>query len=222
MLAFTLPSSCYFSSLATLAAPLLATLQDHVLSNFDMGPKQLEEMHRVAVWTRACEISVAAALHDCLDDGVKSRWLSAKGNAASDRTSGDVSSGMYTLGTAAGGGGHHHHHDASSSNRDDTWLQAGGIMLQPRSMQADKQVTLQSLNANKGKSTDIPRRGQDASGHHPSQSTHAKAGHTQPSILHAGLTVGSGGGAVQDNKKFDLVHVDTQQYLALLRDEWDD
>jgi hypothetical protein len=37
--------------------------------------RQYELLEQLAVWTHACEISVAAALHDCFDPAVRSTWL---------------------------------------------------------------------------------------------------------------------------------------------------
>jgi hypothetical protein len=42
-----------------------------VLGSFRLAARQLEAMQQLQVWTRCCECSVAAAVHDSLDWDVR-------------------------------------------------------------------------------------------------------------------------------------------------------
>lgn len=42
-----------------------------ILSTYKLGKEQLDLMSQLNVWTRCCEFSVAASIHDCLDEDVR-------------------------------------------------------------------------------------------------------------------------------------------------------
>ena len=48
-----------------------AELRERVLGSFRLAGRQLETMQQLQVWTRCCECSVAAAVHDSLDRDVR-------------------------------------------------------------------------------------------------------------------------------------------------------
>ncbi|KAF5834760.1 hypothetical protein DUNSADRAFT_8448 [Dunaliella salina] len=102
--AMSSPRSCYFTGLLSLVPAMLAELADAALSEFTFDASHLAALDQLAVWTKACEVSVAAALHDCIDDDVAVRWLGRpKGNSSGGSSGGSSSRrGVSAVDGAAG------------------------------------------------------------------------------------------------------------------------
>lgn len=64
--ALTSPKYCYFSGFAATAPGLIAELREHVLSNNRLDPRCAAIMQQLHMWTQACELSVAASVHESL------------------------------------------------------------------------------------------------------------------------------------------------------------
>jgi hypothetical protein len=62
---------CYFSAFSAVAPRVIAQLREQVLGSFRLEATGLELMRQLNLWTWCCEFSVAASLHDCLDDDIK-------------------------------------------------------------------------------------------------------------------------------------------------------
>uniref|UniRef100_A0A7S3R0V0 Uncharacterized protein n=2 Tax=Dunaliella tertiolecta TaxID=3047 RepID=A0A7S3R0V0_DUNTE len=101
--AMSSPRSCYFTGLLSIVPAMLAELADTALSEFTFDASHLAALDQLAVWTKACEVSVAAALHDCIDDDVAVRWLGRpKGNSSGGGSGGSNRRGVSAADGAAG------------------------------------------------------------------------------------------------------------------------
>lgn len=69
--AMTSPRYCYFSGFAAAAPRLIARLREQVLGSFRLDNSGVEAMGTLNLWTRCCEVSVAASVNDCLDEDLR-------------------------------------------------------------------------------------------------------------------------------------------------------
>ena len=67
--ALTSPKYCYFSGFAATAPALIAELREHVLSNNRLNARCSAIMQQLNMWTQACQLSVAASVHESLGRG---------------------------------------------------------------------------------------------------------------------------------------------------------
>jgi hypothetical protein len=68
--ALTSPKYCYFSGFAATGPELIAELKEHVLSSSKLDARRSGIMQQLDMWTLACELSVAASIHDSLGNDV--------------------------------------------------------------------------------------------------------------------------------------------------------
>lgn len=64
--ALTSPKYCYFSGFAAAAPGLIGELREHVLSASRLDARCAAVLRQLDMWTLACELSVAASIHDSL------------------------------------------------------------------------------------------------------------------------------------------------------------
>lgn len=62
--ALTSPKYCYFSGFAASAPGLIGELREHVLSASRLDARRAAVLRQLDMWTLACELSVAASIHD--------------------------------------------------------------------------------------------------------------------------------------------------------------
>lgn len=70
--ALTSPKYCYFSGFAATAPGLIAELKEHVLSASRLDARTAAIMHQLDMSVLACELSVAASIHDSLGSSASS------------------------------------------------------------------------------------------------------------------------------------------------------
>jgi hypothetical protein len=70
--ALSSPKYCYFSGFAATAPGLIAELKEHVLSVSKLDARTAGIMQQLNMSTLACELSVAASIHDSLGSDVRS------------------------------------------------------------------------------------------------------------------------------------------------------
>ncbi len=102
--ALTSPRYCYFSGFAAVAPRLIARLKEKLLGSFRLEAAEAALMGQLALWTRACECSVAAGVHDCLGEGL-THGLVAMGGGSGGTGENGGGSGAETAAAAAGRGG---------------------------------------------------------------------------------------------------------------------
>jgi hypothetical protein len=67
----TSPKYSYFSGFAAAAPGLVAELREHVLSSGKLDAARTSILQQLNMWALACELSVAASIHDSLGSSVQ-------------------------------------------------------------------------------------------------------------------------------------------------------